>query len=94
MKLLLCLECSDVQALTYKERTCHCGKSTGYYLEDGVRVMVSGPCRVLGIANDSLAQAVAAPDRTDGMGQEFLAFVIPRVCEKVKRLNLPTEGEA
>lgn len=78
MKLIRCNECMDIVMLTYRERTCWCGKSFGKYY-DSVLAWYKGPCTPLGIANDSFHNALESqPDR--GKGKTFEAFVIPKQC--------------
>ena len=76
MKLLHCTRCNDLMALYEKPRTCLCGASSGHYT-DRINAVVSGPCRVVGIINGSFKQALKAPERGDGLGVEFTAFIIP-----------------
>lgn len=59
MKLLLCLECQDVQKIIGAERSCFCGACSASLADDGLHAKVSGPCQVLGIGSSSLAQAVS-----------------------------------
>ena len=84
MKLIRCNACHDVVLLVRGYRECACGHSGGAYTNH-VEAMVRGPCRVLGIHNGSLVGALTAPDREDGQGVEFTAFVIPDGCPSVKR---------
>jgi hypothetical protein len=57
VKLLNCLACNDIVALTYTERSCFCHKASGYYLND-IDVLVNGACRILGMRNDQYAQSM------------------------------------
>lgn len=61
MKLLNCMECHDVQAMTFTERTCFCGKSKGKYVNE-VKVEVSGPSRVIGMRNDDYFASMRTRD--------------------------------
>ena len=94
MKLLFCKKCQDVIKLSDSKsnyRTCMCGKSWGYYKEDGLNAVVSGPCVALGINNSSLAAAVRAyynnPNRVadECCGGDFQAFVIYESAKTVTR---------
>lgn len=59
MKLLNCTACHDIFALTDKRvRICICGASSGKYVTD-IKVLISGPSRVLGIRNDDYVQSMA-----------------------------------
>ena len=61
MKLIVCLECSDVTALRNIPKTCVCGKSGGYYDERTNRsVVVYGPCEVIGMDNNTFYSAIRA----------------------------------
>jgi hypothetical protein len=84
MKLIICRKCQDIFKLDYKPRTCKCGQSKGKYLQDGINAQYSGPAVPIGFANSSLANAVNNQPE-DGMGKEFIAFVIPKHCETMKR---------
>ncbi len=57
MKLLNCLKCHDIVKLADERRRCLCGASAGEYTDD-VYALVSGPCRVLGIANHEYAHTL------------------------------------
>jgi len=71
MKIIRCHECGDLVPLAYGEmRQCKCGKSEGGYTAScpGVpcertgilgHADVSGPCSVLGIANEDLRRLPA-----------------------------------
>lgn len=80
MKLLNCLDCHDIVLLRGGScRACVCGKSSGRYLEDGRKVEVSGPCRVLGIDNREYTLSLSATLRVARNGREVPNhwFVIP-----------------
>jgi hypothetical protein len=83
MKLLLCLECDDVFNLDYEEKNCKCGKTRGKYV-DQINAVYSGHAVPLGFNNISLAAAVRnQPEQ--GEGEEFTAFIIPKVCPTFKK---------
>ena len=85
MKLLLCKKCQDVIKLTYDERTCKCGSVGGKYV-DNINVEYYGDLAVLlGFNNSSLRNAVInQPD--NGMGKEFIAFVMPKKIKTAKKV--------
>lgn len=64
MKLLHCLKCKDVKALTQELRTCECAKSKGRYLKKAEIVkggvsfnaIYSGPAVLMGIANKEIVE--------------------------------------
>jgi hypothetical protein len=93
MKLILCTDCWDVFKLTYPTRKC--GKTWGYYEKDGLNAKYGGETAVpLGFANGSLANA-ADNQPEEGMGKEFVAFVIPKVCPTMLKLDSePPDYEA
>ena len=64
MKLLACTSCFDMFALTLKERTCACGKTSGQYIDE-MRVSIVGPGKVLGIHNSAFLRAIALPGSMD-----------------------------
>lgn len=76
MKLLHCSKCNDIVALRDKKRYCLCKASAGRYIDD-IKVLVSGPCNVLGFANTSFTQAIKESNYIENTGSKFTAFVIP-----------------
>ncbi|MCW8916703.1 MAG: hypothetical protein OQK24_12745 [Magnetovibrio sp.] len=93
MKLLLCTECSDVQALSLNDvAICRCGKSRGKYLNEAGLAEFSGECaHLIGFNNSSFIDAIYwhlnNGDRSDGMGRRFEAFIIPEGAETAIRKN-------
>ena len=87
MKLLFCRKCEDLFRLTKEERSCECGHTSGYYLEDGLYAEYFGEDAVpLFVANSSFIQAVL--DRPhSGKGSIFTAGVIPEVCDTMKYVS-------
>ncbi len=83
MKLIICVECSDVVKLDTDFRSCNCGKSGGMYLEDGLNARIHGEHAIpIGFNNHTLRHAlVNRPER--GMGSRFEAFVIPKQCDTI-----------
>ena len=80
MKLIVCRECQDVVRLIQGEkRTCKCGKVGGKYLDELNAVYFGDMAVPIGFANNSLAMAIRNQPK-QGMGQDFDAFVIPKVC--------------
>lgn len=87
MKLLFCQDCEDLFRITKEERACKCGKTSGYYLEDGLYAEYCGEYAVpLFIADGSFVQAIF--DRPhSGKGSIFIAGVIPTVCDTMKYVS-------
>jgi hypothetical protein len=85
MKLILCGECQDVRKILSTNTSCFCGKSGGRYL-DNLFAEYWGSAIPLGFDNYSLVDACKAPDRSDGKGVKFDAFVVPRVCATYKKV--------
>ncbi len=83
MKLIYCIKCGDVVALRRQERSCFCGKSKGLYGPDGLHATISGPAIPLGFTNQSFRHALMNQPET-GLGKEFTAFVIQKVCDTVE----------
>jgi len=80
MKLLLCTSCQDVFKLQLELRTCRCGAASGRYL-DGLHAEYSGDSAIpIGFDNPSLTHAIRNRPAA-GIGVEFVAFVIPRICK-------------
>lgn len=81
MKLIFCPRCQDIFSLREVVRTCTCGYISGRYV-DNVNAEISKYAIPLGIANSSFLNALLNRP-TNGMGIEFDAFVIPRVCSSI-----------
>lgn len=82
MKLIFCLNCTDVVRLTTDKKECRCGKSGGYYLADGLNAAIWGSALPLGFANGSFVDAIRNQPK-EGMGERFEAFVIPKECPTI-----------
>lgn len=82
MKLIFCPECQDVRKLLDKLTTCSCGKSSGEYL-DNLNAYIFGDAIPLGFANRTFVRALRNRPG-DGMGAEFVAFVIPEQCDTIE----------
>lgn len=80
MKLLFCNNCHDIFSLSFKEKTCTCGKVKGKYI-DQLNAEYSGDDAIpLGIANPSFAEALENQPES-GWGEEFTAWVIAKKCD-------------
>ena len=82
MKLLMCKKCMDVFSLALgKEKNCSCGAVGGIYKDELFAQYWGGDNAIpLGFANSSLAYAIVNQP-SDGMGETFNAFVIPKKCQ-------------
>ena len=87
MKLLYCNTCRDIVKLSYATRTCHCGATGGHYKSDGLNAVYYGPAIPLGFANNSFSEAVDNQPEW-GMGTNYNAFVIPKVCPTMVHVDL------
>jgi hypothetical protein len=60
MKLLNCLGCHDIIALSSKQiRTCLCGESKGYYAKNGVTAFIYGEkSRAIGFINSEYIKSL------------------------------------
>ncbi len=69
MKLLFCPICSDVRKLVKlpDATNCKCGKSFGWYLEDGWNAVISGAGMAIGLDNNSVKYALQ--ERQKGYGK-------------------------
>ena len=83
MKLLLCKECQDVVRLNDVKRVCKCGKVGGKYTDDLNAIYFGETAVPIGFVNSTLAKAVHKQPK-EGMGENFTAFVIPKVCSTYK----------
>lgn len=87
MKLLLCTKCQDiVRPLIVEERKCFCGTCSIIGLSDNITIKYSGESAIIiGFNNSSLVNAVRNQPE-NGMGKDFIAFVIPKQCISVKKI--------
>jgi hypothetical protein len=93
MKLVLCRKCQDIFKLDFNLRRCKCEECWGKYLPDGLNAIYGGIYAVpLGMANGSLVDAVKEQPAM-GLGKKFEAFVIPRQCDTMKRMEKPPSDE-
>jgi hypothetical protein len=58
LKLLYCAHCGDIVRLFSEKRTCLCGKSWGYYLDDRATTVQTYPGLSLAISNYDFDVAV------------------------------------
>jgi hypothetical protein len=83
MKLIFCPACQDVIKLASSLRYCMCGESFGYYTDE-IKAVIGGKAIPLGFANNSLVEALRnRPEK--GMGERFIAFVIPRNAPNITK---------
>ena len=87
MKLLYCNTCRDIVKLYRTTRTCHCGATGGHYKQDGLNAVYYGPAIPLGFANGSFHEALDNQPEF-GMGTNYNAFVIPKVCPTMVHVDL------
>jgi hypothetical protein len=91
MKLIYCPKCHDVRKLSHKVTFCMCGASRGWYDDDGLHATVQGEAIPLGFDNLTLRSALAMKSEggwgKDGQGEVFEAFVIPKDCPTVTKLD-------
>ncbi len=87
MKLLLCKDCQDViRLIPESKRSCKCGKIGGKYI-DSLNAVYYGETAVpIGFANSTLVRAVVNQPK-NGMGENFGAFVIAKVCDTFKKIK-------
>ena len=87
MKLLYCNTCRDIVKLYRTTRTCQCGATGGHYKQDGLNAVYYGPAIPLGFANGSFHEALDNQPEF-GMGTNYNAFVIPKVCPTMVHVDL------
>lgn len=86
MKLIYCPKCHDVRKLDYPEVVCKCGASSGSSRIGGLHAVIRGAAIPLGFNNASLMDCLCNRPE-DGAGLEFTAFVIPKDCPTVTKLD-------
>ena len=79
MKLLFCANCGDIFNLSYDEKHCSCGVTSGTIQIDGTAVY-HGDAVPLGFCDPEFDNAILNKPKT-GKAIEFLAFVIPENAE-------------
>ena len=73
MKLLNCLDCNDIVALTYTTRKCFCGKSSGNVNKNHFATTI-GNSRILGMRNQDYIYSI----KSKNPKEDFPWFVIAR----------------
>lgn len=95
MKLLMCLDCMSIFNITYNEKSCTCGNTTGKYIDD-INVEIKGNCKAIGFANTSFKDAYKLQTLIDNNqngkqsncnGEEFIAFFIPKYTKSVNHIG-------
>lgn len=95
MKLLICLECGDIFNLTFKEKTCGCGETSGKYI-DSLNAEIKGNCQPIGFSNKKFKMAYQLQKYEDAAqenkpiccdGVPFDAFFIPEAATSIKRIK-------
>ena len=84
MKLIYCINCSDLFRLTLDPKRCICGDSGGYYKENGHNAWVSEKSIVLGIDNGDLVRQLSHYLKT-GKGTKLDAFIIADKASTIER---------
>jgi hypothetical protein len=85
MILILCPNCGDIVKLYSEARTCLCGKSSGWYVDD--IAIIDGDAIPIGISNVSLERAVRLRP-ANGRGEGFDAWVLPDKSDSARRYNI------
>jgi len=88
MKLILCKSCQDIiRPYPNKTRSCECGKVSVTPV-GSLNIEVSGKMYAtpLGFRNSSFKTAVINQPKI-GMGEDFVSFVIPKMCDSIKYLD-------
>ncbi len=76
MKLIYCLECSDIVRLKKTKKYCDCGKIWGQYT-DNFNAIISDKAILIGFSNLSFLEALKTKPKTE-KGTKFEAFVISK----------------
>lgn len=86
MKLIYCPKCQDVRKLDFAVTVCSCGASKGWYADDALNAVIQGQAIPIGFDNPTLVAALRNQPE-DGVGEVFIAFVIPKNCPTVTKLD-------
>jgi hypothetical protein len=68
-----------------KEKSCECGEISGKAI-DNINIEYKGNAIPLGISNSSFLVALKNQPFI-GLGFEFKAFIIPKKCSTIKKIN-------
>lgn len=90
MKLLYCPTCNSVfNLISGKWKMCDCGRARGRYM-DNSRAVYSGGVPI-GFNNFTFFPALSEqPEK--GLGRRFEAFVIPKECPSMQRIDSEEDG--
>jgi hypothetical protein len=83
MKLLLCLKCHDIVALTFMRRWCRCGAASRHYLPDGLYAVVSTAAEVIGIDGRTLERAIHNREDGDSGHRTLAAWLMGKDAPRV-----------
>jgi len=88
MKLVVCLDCSDVFKMTTgKSRSCRCGQSRGWYHDDGWHTTVQGAnLKVMGVGNGSVVNAIRMTSAYPTKSHDIKAWVFSNTGEDAARI--------
>jgi hypothetical protein len=86
MKLIYCNNCQDVFRLHKTTETCLCSESGGHYKEDGVNVVIYGPCKPIGFKKDEFSSALENQPE-NGEGRKFYSCVISKNVLGIEHVN-------
>jgi len=89
MKLLYCLNCSNIVCLQGVTKQCECGRVGGSYV-DFVNAEYWGDPVLIGFANSSFADALGVRDEIDeSWGEDFRAFIFSPKAKTIKKIERP-----
>ena len=86
MNLIYCPECQDVRKLDFAVTVCSCGASKGWYSDNRLHAVIQGKAIPIRFDNPSLMAALGN-HLWNGLGVEFTAFVLPKNCDTVTKLD-------
>lgn len=78
MKLLFCNSCQSIFSLSFTEKKCDCGETSGKYIDDR-NAIFSGNAMMIGFDNTEFREALGFK------GLSFKAFTIKEPCFTFKR---------
>jgi hypothetical protein len=91
MKLLLCVECSDVRAIGLEPVSCRCGRAIASIqkVNPAAKPMVraSEYALIIGIEDSTLRRALSRKIEQPGTAQLLNAFLLPEPCKSVRRVK-------
>lgn len=90
MKILLCINCKDVQRLRKTRTTCECGQSSANLIQwddKDNHVAAIGPVLIMGVDDADLQKLIALKAEYPKVSNRVPMFLLPEPCKSVHRME-------